>query len=613
VIRGRIAVHPRGFGFLDFTRDDGAPMSAFVAPPALNPLLDGDVVDAEVTTEGARSTASALALVQRTREELFGTVVLRGGQRFLKVDRLVANTDWPLEGTDAGEGTALVARVKGRSAVFERLAGPDLALERCIVRHGVRATFSEALLEEAKSATPDLGHRRDLRELPTVTIDAAQTRDIDDALAALPAAADGAIRVLVSIADVDAFVREGSLLDREARQRGTSVYLAGRVIPMLPEVLSSENVSLVQGAVRAAMTVEMRVDPEGAIRAVDIYPSVIRSHARLTYDAVAELLRSGSSTEVPVSVVPTLRWLRAAAARLSTVRAGRGGFELAREEAYVTLDTAGAPLEITPREETEAHRLVERLMVAANECVATWLVERGLPGIYRVHEPPTADKVESLARFAHHFGIEAGFGEALTPRGLAAFDAQLKDSACGPAVRTVLSRVLGPAKYTHLPGAHFGLAAPLYLHFTSPIRRYADLAVHRVIKRYLAGERAFEGGLAAHAELASELDRATYRAARAETERHRMLVARLFADRVGQTLAGNIVSVKPFGLVVQLVGTGVTGTLALENARIDLLTQIAVLGERRYTVGDPLMVTIAGTNEELGRIELSEGLSEGTA
>jgi ribonuclease R len=607
VTRGRISVHPRGFGFVETTRDDGAPISAFVAPPTLNAFLDGDVVEAEVATEGSRSTATNLTLVHRAREELFGTVVHRGGKAFLKVDRLVGNTDWPLEGPELGDGTAVVARVAARAAVFERLAGPDLALERCIVRHGVRATFSEAVLREAACARAAVEHRRDLRDLPTVTIDAASTRDIDDALAALPASPDGAVRVFVSIADVDAFVPRGSALDAEARLRGTSVYLAGRVIPMLPEVLSSENVSLVPGVDRAAMTVEMRIDPEGVIRSVDIYPSTIRSHARLTYDGVAELLRTGASREVPESVVPTLRWLRAAAARLSTVRAGRGGFELAREEAYVTLDTQGTPLEISPREETEAHRLVERLMVAANECVASWLVERGLPGIFRVHEAPSAEKVESLARFAHHFGIEAGFGETLTPRGLAAFDAQLKDTSCGLAVRAVLSRVLGPARYTHLPGPHFGLAAPLYLHFTSPIRRYADLAVHRVIKRYLAGERAFEGDLAAHAELAAELDRATYRSSRAENERHRMLVARLFADRVGQTMAGNIVSVKPFGLVIQLVGTGVTGTLALENAKIDLVTQVATADARRYTVGDPLLVTIAGTNEELGRIELSEG------
>src|SRR5262249_31968559 len=152
-----------------------------------------------------------------------------------------------------------------------------------------------------------------------------------------------------------------------------------------------------------------------------------------------------------------------------TVRAGRGGIELAREEAYVTLDDSGTPLEVGPRVDTEAHRLVERLMVAANECVARWLVERGLPGIFRVHDPPTEDRALALARFAHNFGIEAGFGRELTPRGLAAFDAQLRGTESAPAIRTVMGRVLGPARYTSVGGLHFGLGAPLYLHFTSPI------------------------------------------------------------------------------------------------------------------------------------------------
>jgi ribonuclease R len=621
-VRGRITVHPRGFGFLNFERD-GVPMSAFVAPPDLNHLLDDDLVDARVTiAPDGRATATDFAVVER-RPEVFGTLVRRGKEAFLRVDRVVANTDWPFAagaGPDASvpEGAPLVARIRGDALELARVVAPDadLALERCIVRHGVRGTFDPQLVAAARgaAASPQLGHRRDLRDVPTVTIDAASTRDIDDALSVLPADADGALRVLVSIADVDAFVPAGSALDREARLRGTSVYLAGRVIPMLPEALCDDAVSLVQDAERPAMTIEMRIDAEGEIVAVDVYASLLRSHARLTYDAVAELLASGRSDDVPAAVVPTLRRLRTAAARLSTTRAARGGVELAREEAYVTLDDAGAPVDVGPRVDTEAHRLVERLMVAANECVAHWLVERGLPGVFRVHDPPTADRVEALARFAGHFGVEAAFGPKLTPRGLAAFDAQLRGTACAPAIRTVLGRVLGPARYTSAGGLHFGLGAPLYLHFTSPIRRYADLAVHRVVKRYLEGERRFEGVGPEYAALALDIDRATLRASKAETERHRMLVARLFAGRVGERLEGNVVSVKAFGLVVQMVGTGATGTVALDALpggpyRVDLATQAAAPSDpksngRRYSVGDPVRVEVAGASEELGRVEL---------
>jgi ribonuclease R len=616
--RGRVAVNPRGFGFLKIDRHDGE-ITAFVTPPDLNPFLDGDIVTAELKeAENGRVNASGLALVERTRRELFGSVVSHGKRWFLRVDRLVANTDWPFEeGAAKGlaEGTFVVAELRGSALVPKRTvsAGADLGLERCVVRHGIRGEFTAAVVEAAKEAARTPRHaarRRDLRELPTVTIDAPSTTDIDDALSVIPAGPDGALRVLVSIADVDAFVPAGSPLDEEARRRGTSVYLAGRVIPMLPDALSSEAVSLREGQECLTLTAELRIDAEGEVRSVDIYESVIRSHARLTYDAVAEFFATGSSAGVPDGVRATLRWLRTAAARLSAVRAARGGVDIDREEAYVSLDAVTRePLSIEAREESEAHRLVERLMVAANEAVAGWLADRGLPGLFRVHEKPPPERVEMLSSFAHNFGIEAGFGPELTPRGLAAFEAQLKGTKVAPAMRTVLGRMLGPARYTVHPGLHFGLAAPLYLHFTSPIRRYADLAVHRVLKRFLAGDRTLAAGDPALEALGQNLNRLAASAAKAEAERHRMLVARLFATRVGEVVPGNIVSVQPFGLVVQMTGTGATGTIALDALpegpyRVDLATQTISGKDHSYSVGDALTARISGTNEELGRVEL---------
>jgi ribonuclease R len=617
-VRGRISVHPRGFGFLTVDTEEGE-ITAFITPPDLNPFLDGDVVTATLTAAGPdRYTATSLALVERWRTEVFGSVTAHGKRPFIRVDRVVSNTDWPFEeGTAEGleEGTFCVAGIRGGKVVPLRTVAPgaDLGLERCVVRHGIRSLFSPDALEAAGAVTAKAtpGYRRDLRALPTVTIDAPVTTDIDDALSVLPAGPDGALRVLVSIADVDALVAEGSPIDVEARLRGTSVYLAGRVIPMLPEALSSDAASLRQGEDRPALTVEMRIDPEGQVRSVDVYESLINSHARLTYDAVAEFLTIGASKQVPAAVASTLRWLRTAAARLSSVRAARGGVEIDREEAYVFLDAeTREPTSVEPRGDTDAHRLIERLMVAANEAVARWLVDRGLPGIFRVHEVPSGDRVEMLARFAHNFGIEAGFGHELTPRGLAAFEAQFRGTPIAPAIRTVLGKTLGPARYTGSPGLHFGLAASLYVHFTSPIRRYADLTVHRVIKRYLRGDRAFVAGDPSYEALARELNGAAYRAGKAEAERHRMLVARLFASRVGERVAGNIVSIKPFGLVVQMTGTGATGTVAMEALpagpyRIEPGAHAVASEARRYGVGDPLETVIAGTNEELGRVDLT--------
>ncbi len=656
-VRGRISVNPRGFGFLTFHGEAPSPpgasprageLTAFVAPPDLNPFLDGDLVSATVNeAEPGRFTATSLALVERRRTELFGTIAIHGRRPHLRVDRLVANTDWPLRagsGDGLAEGTPLVAAIAGHEVVPSRVfaAGADLGLERCVARHGVRSVFPPAVIEAAREAAAGalaalaaaparseegaaawpapIGHRRDLRELPTVTIDAASTTDIDDALSVIPAGPDGALRVLVSIADVDALVPEGSALDLEARERGTSVYLAGRVVPMLPDSISSHAASLIQGEDRLALTAELRIDPEGAITSVDLYESVIRNHARLTYDAVAELLCEGRSDAVPAAVAPALRWLRTAAARLSAVRAARGGVELVREEAYITIDAeTREPTMVAPRADGAAHRLVERLMVAANEAVAAWLVARGIPGVFRVHDEPTEERVRALERFAHNFGLEAGFGPRLSPLGLEAFEAQFHDSAIAPAIRTVLGEALGPARYTAAPSPHFGLGAPLYLHFTSPIRRYADLAVHRAVKRYLRGARGQRPGGQAAEPLSHHLNARARSAAKAEAERHRMLIARLFAARVGERVEGNIVSVKPFGLIVQMAGTGATGTIATDALpggpyRLDPAVQALVSEQRRWQIGDRVRATIAAANEELGRVELTpSGEEDGAA
>lgn len=635
-VRGRISVNPRGFGFLNIEaapEKAGGPgrpgwaalgsATAFITPPDLNPFLDGDVVDAVVVeAEPGRFSASQLALVQRDRAELFGTVVSHAKRPHLRVDRLVSNTDWPFKpgsADDLPEGAAVVAVIEGAAVVPARVvaSGADLGIERCLARNGVRAVFAGEVLEASRAAVAAVSverelarGRRDLRDVITVTIDAPVTTDIDDAVSVLPAGPDGALRVLVSIADVDAFVPEGSPLDLEARARGTSVYLAGRVIPMLPDAISSEAASLLPGVDRLAVTVELRIDPEGGIRSIDLHESVIRSHARLSYDAVEEFLTTGRSAGIPEAARPVVRWLRTAAARLSTVRAARGGVELDREEAYVTLDAeTREPTGVSPRSDTGAHRLIERLMVAANEAVASWLVARGLPCVFRVHDEPTEDRIRALEQFAHNFGVEAGFGARLSPLGLAAFEAQYRGSELAPGIRTVLGKALGPARYTAAGGLHFGLGAPLYLHFTSPIRRYADLAVHRVVKRYLQGHRDPRVDSEALASLAHHLNARARSAAKAETERHRMLVARLFASRVGEEIEGNIVSIKPFGLVVQMVESGATGTIALEALpggpyRIDVAAQALVGASRRYGVGEPIRAAIAATNEELGRVDL---------
>ncbi|MBK7974593.1 MAG: RNB domain-containing ribonuclease [Deltaproteobacteria bacterium] len=598
-VTGRISVHPRGFGFLNIEDRDGE--SAFVTPPDLNKLLEGDRIEARVVeTQPGRFTAQGLRLLERSRTALFGSVTRRGVRTFLRVDRVVANTDWLLEDLPPGtaDGTAVVARIDGDRARFERAVAPtEASIERVLVRHGIRGEFPAECVTQAKRARRIAGvaRRRDLRDVPTVTIDSVETRDIDDALAVLPAQDDGAVRVLVSIADVDAAVPEGSDLDLEARRRGTSVYLVGRVIPMLPPELSEAAASLVPGKDRLALTVELRIAPEGEVVSVDVAETVIRSHARLTYDQVAAYLDEGRADGIAPEVLSCLRWLRTAAARLSVVRAARGGTTaLFREEASVRLDAdTREPTGIVARAETSAHRLVERLMVATNEAVASWLIDRGLPALHRVHDQPDRERLATLSELARNSGFEPGFGATLTPRGLAAFEAQFRGTSVEPAMRTAMLGVLGPARYSAEPRPHFGLAAARYLHFTSPIRRYADLVVHRAVKRFLAGTRGATTADPALEALAVEINRAAYAARRAEIERLQMVAARWLAPRIGERFRGNVVATKSFGVVVQLEGMGVTGTIASEG-----------LPPGGLPLGVPLDVKLVRVDEELGRIDL---------
>ncbi|MCP3963662.1 MAG: RNB domain-containing ribonuclease, partial [bacterium] len=470
-VKGRISLHIRGFGFLRTEPGDGgdagpatAPAaSIFLPPPELSGFLAGDLVEATLVAEAdGRFSASGLRLLERPRDSLFGIVQAAGKRRRLLPDAEVSNEAWNLEGAGKlAPGTAVVAEIEGRRAVRPKVVPEkELAMTRILARWSLRGAHDALLVAAARRAKASKALRLDLRDVPTLTIDAPVTRDLDDALAVLPVQSDGAIRVLVSIADVDAFVPRGSELDREARARGTSVYLPDRVIPMLPKELSEERASLLPGAERPALTVEMRIDPEGRVRAVDLQQTVIRSDARVSYEEAAAFLDEGREEAVPAELRSTLRWLRAAAGRLSAVRAGRGGLAFVREEARMTFDPGtNEPAAIEARVETSANLLVERLMVAANEAVASWLRERGLPALYRVHDPPDPDRVRSLAAFAANFGFETAFGPELTPRALAAFEDQYSTARSAPAIRAVVQKTLGPARYTAHPAPHFGLGA----------------------------------------------------------------------------------------------------------------------------------------------------------
>ncbi len=635
---GTFRPHVRGFGFVDFDEPFVAPTGAvvtscFVPPPMTAPLLDGDAVEAAFGVEqDGRGTATAVTLVRRTRTELFG--VVEDGL-VLRVDPHVASGRWTLEGRteDLPVGTAVLADITG-----ERTADPsdewddptdgDALLERIRVRHRLPTGHPDDVLAEAEAyAGRSAGRRpargalarRDLRALTTFTIDAPHSRDLDDALSVYPADPDGGIRVCVHIADVAEHVRPGTLLDVEARRAATSVYLPGWVRPMLPNRLSDDALSLVPEADRDALTVEMRITADGDITAADVYASRIRSDVRLSYEVAADLLAGVPNDGAPEPVVEALRWLRTAGARLGVQRLRRGGVEARRVEPELAVEVVeGVAEQVAATPSNPANLLIERLMVAANESVAGWLVDRGLPGVFRVHPTPGPDAATALEAFCAAAGFHPGFGSTLTPLGLSALSSQLDAAAdeTSAAVWDVLLGFLGRASYVPTAGPHFGLASPGYVHFTSPLRRYADLVVHRVVHAFLEGHRD-PAAYPSHVELVelcAHLDASTRTAAMAERQMRKSLwlvtLARRTAADPDARFTGRVTGVGAKGLFVTLDGSHVSGMVSARSLpgrgwkeSPDGLSLVDASGHR-HGYGDPVVVSIDQADVEAAQLEL---------
>jgi ribonuclease R len=284
---------------------------------------------------------------------------------------------------------------------------------------------------------------------------------------------------------------------------------------------------------------------------------------------------------------------------------------IARDEGRITYDPqTGEAAGVEGTVATSAHAMIERFMVAANEAIAVWLHDRGVPALYRVHGEPDAQRVADLVAFARNFGFEAGFPGTLTPLALAAFDAQIAGAPSEPAVRSVLRRTLGPARYTVTPTLHFGLAAPLYLHFTSPLRRYADLSVHRTIKQYLRGQREYVVGDPEVEALGAHINERARAADRAEADRYRIVVAELMTPHIGETYPARITRVRPFGLLVQIDGSLVEGLIPIDALpqgpyQPDAREASLVGSQLTFTIGMGLMARLAATDPSLGRIEFA--------
>jgi ribonuclease R len=494
------------------------------------------------------------------------------GGRIIPTDRR-AKAEWvvpPGEDGGAADGEIVLAeplphhRLGLKPArIIERLGAMGDARSVSLIAihtHDIPQVFPPAALEEAERAgAPTLGRRTDLRDVPLVTIDGEDARDFDDAVYAEP---DGSgFRLIVAIADVADYVRPASALDHAARTRGNSVYFPDRVVPMLPEALSNGWCSLRPKEDRGCLFVELRIDAGGRKQSHRFGRGLMRSAARLTYEQVQQAQDAGDDLGLPVS------HLYAAFRALLAARTARGTLDLDLPERKVVIDDAGRVLSVTPRPRLDSHRLIEEFMVLANVAAAEELDRLHQPVVYRVHAPPSNEKLVFLRGFLHGLGISLPPGDQVHPRDLDSVLRQVAGTAEAQLVNDVMLRSQSQAEYSPDNIGHFGLALPRYAHFTSPIRRYADLMVHRALIR---GLRLGPGALAddeapRFPETASHVTGTERRAQLAERDAVDRYLAAYMADKVGANFTARISGVTRFGLFVTVAESGASGIVPVRS------------------------------------------------
>jgi len=629
-LKGIVSVNPRGFGFVSSgTGDD----DAFLPPAQMerHRLVDGDVVVVKVRRSEGRQSVTRVVKVERGRTRLFGVLVRSERGTVLRVDPWLSVQEWPVAGLSSKStigsldvienGTAVVAKISGSKVfvleIFGSADSPEAlwarALERSRVAEttgegaGRRKSADEAKLAKALTKTK----RRDLTQMTTFTIDGPESRDLDDALS-VRVEDNGEITLFVHVADVSDKVAVGSALDERARRLGTSVYLPGHVVTMLNENLSFDQCSLLEGVVRDTVTVEMRVNAGGEIVSSSIFASKVKSVAKLTYTEVASYLR-GVAGERSADLVRDIEIAHVVATRLGARRAARGGVRMERFEAATVTMRNGVVGVIDADGADIAHDLIEEAMVAANETVAKWLVGRGMRAVFRTHDAPGREAAEALEGLARGLGMTAVLGNEVTPMALTAFERQLKER--GPADASVwdaLTGKLGRANYQADVDSHFGLASEAYVHFTSPIRRYADLTVHRIVKAELAGVRFSPEELDA---LCAGLNEANERATKAERVATTLLWLKWMETNrpVGAHTRGRIVRLAKRGALVRLEGVGVSGWVSAPGdgvVRVEADGATLRRGNTTWQLGQALNVVVSKLDFEAGNVEI--GLAEAT-
>ncbi|MFZ2855080.1 MAG: ribonuclease R [Rhodocyclaceae bacterium] len=631
LIAGRIEGHADGYGFL--VPDDGSD-DLFLDSKQMSKVLHRDRALARVTglDRKGRREGAIVEVLERANRMVVGRVLIEHGITVVVPENRRINQDIlvsPDKKTKVKAGQVVMVEIIeqpsrhaqpiGRiSEVLGNYADPGMEIEIALRKHDLPFEFSAKALEETK-ALPDKvkktewAGRTDLRDLPMVTIDGETARDFDDAVFAEKKGRGW--RLVVAIADVSHYVRPGMALDREAQQHGNSVYFPRRVIPMLPEKLSNGLCSLNPDVERLAMVCDMDINASGEIKGYKFYPAVFRSQARLTYNQVWNWLSGAAEPETDIqhALQPRLQALYALFQILLKARGKRGAIDFETIETIMLFNEQGKIDNIVPVLRNDAHRLIEECMLAANVCASAFLEANKQPCLFRVHEGPTPEKLEGLRNFLKEFGLGLGGGEDPTAKDYAALLEKIKPRPDAQLLQTVMLRSLRQAMYSPDNVGHFGLSYEHYTHFTSPIRRYPDLLVHRSIKAVLAGEKYTPGNWD---EIGMHCSMTERRADEATRDVNNWLKCYYMRDRIGEEFDGTIAAVVPFGVFVALDSVYVEGLVHVSELGEDYFQydniKHQMLGERsgkRYRLGDRLHVKLVRADLETGRIDfvLGEG------
>ncbi|MFF2755584.1 ribonuclease R [Psychrobacillus sp. NPDC058041] len=634
LIVGKFIGHAKGFGFVA-PEEDGMD-DIFIPPTEVNGAVNGDKVLVRVSLEssGDRREGSIIKITQRGITSVVGTFQDNKGFGFVipddkkvpmdvfiaKGDTLgaieghkvvVEITDWPNERKSA---TGIVTQILGHKN------DPGVDILSIIYKHGITIDFPEEVINQAESVPDeidekDLENRRDLREEVIVTIDGADAKDLDDAVT-VTKFPDGTFKLGVHIADVSHYVTEGSPLDREAYDRGTSVYLTDRVIPMIPHRLSNGICSLNPQVDRLTLSCEMIIDGSGMVTSHEIFQSVIRTTERMTYTDVYKILeeKDAALIERYEPLVPMFETMAELAAVLRQKRENRGAIDFDFPEAKILVDEDGWPTDVAIRERTVAERLIEEFMLAANETVAEHFKWMDVPFIYRIHEDPKPEKLQRFFAFLTNFGLVVkGTGNDIHPKALQEIIESIEGMPEEPVISTMLLRSLQQAKYYSECLGHFGLSTEFYTHFTSPIRRYPDLIVHRLIRTYLVEGDVTQATLnhwgAIMDDIAEHTSKRERRAVDAERDTDALKKAQYMADKIGEEFEGIVSSITNFGMFIELPNT-IEGLVHVTNMTDDYYRfddrQMIMIGERsgkQFRIGDEVTIRVANVNAEESAVD----------